>query len=44
VQEARNIVWYRENVGPFRGVEELSKVPGIDAARAQVIRGLIRVR
>jgi competence ComEA-like helix-hairpin-helix protein len=44
VQEARNIIWYRENVGPFRGVEELVKVPGMEATKAAAIRGLIKVR
>ncbi|HBW47875.1 TPA: hypothetical protein DEF17_08115, partial [bacterium] len=44
VQEARNIVWYRENVGPFRDLDELSKVPGITATRAQALKGLIRIR
>ncbi len=44
VQEARNVIWYRENVGQFRGVEELSKVPGLDAAKASAIRGLIKIR
>lgn len=44
VQEARNIIWYRENVAQFRDTEELSKVPGLDALKAKAIRGLVRVR
>lgn len=44
VQEARNIIWYRENVGLFRGAEELVKVPGLEATKASAIKGLVRVR
>ncbi|RMH54408.1 MAG: tetratricopeptide repeat protein [Candidatus Hydrogenedentota bacterium] len=44
IQEARNIVWYRENVGEFRSVDELAKVPGFDAKSAKILRSLVRVR
>lgn len=44
VQEARNIIWYRENVGLFRGPEELVKVPGLEATKASSLKGLIKVR
>ncbi len=35
---AHNILWYRQNIGPFRSASDLKKVPGMDEAHyAQMI-------
>lgn len=40
---AQRIVAYRETVGPFETIEEITEVPGIGPATFEEIRGLITV-